>query len=209
MSYDDLSVRINNGDKAALREFLSDVGREIYDIAMAELKDRDKAMEVVRVVFSRINDSAKSGDCPSELSSWIVRLTLEQCLIAQDTLKDMGSIIEEDAPIEQKRESIEAKCAYEKVSQESDADVTLDVLTDETVSFGESKKRKDERKILREKKPKKAWDIIVIMILSILTLFMAWTVLVMLITGRFISDITQGIAYDYAAWFNENIFKLF
>lgn len=214
MSYDDLSVRINSGDKAALREFLSDAGREIYDIAVAELKDKDKAMEVTRAVFSRIHDSAKSGDCSLELSGWVVRLTLEQCIIAQDLPTDLptgqqadAEPMEEDAAAEQEHEPIKAETACEEVHEIGDAgDAAVDTcaLSDNSIPSAENKKKKSRKKTIVHVR-----DITLIVILSILTLFMAWTVFVMLITNRFISDITQGIAYDYAAWFNENIFRLY
>lgn len=89
---------INNGDSAALRNFLGIYAKHILDRATAQTPDELHAREATRMTILAITTAAKAGQVPSEPVPWVDKLTDESVARLSMPLDVSAQPVKPEAP---------------------------------------------------------------------------------------------------------------
>ncbi len=82
-----LISRLKYGEESAFREFVSMYRRNVYNLALRILSDREEAYDLSQEVFLAVYTSINSFKEKSSLRTWIYRVTVNRCLNRLDKWK--------------------------------------------------------------------------------------------------------------------------
>ena len=92
--YDSLVLRIARGDRCALEEVYEELKSPVYGLALAVLKNRCDAEDVMQNVFVRVWDAAPQYRGGTDAKAWILRITRNMALEKYRTLSRMTDIMQ-------------------------------------------------------------------------------------------------------------------
>ena len=91
MPTDDHSLvqRARSGDERAFRTLVERYQKKVYAVALAMVKDREEAMDVVQEAFVKVHRSLDSFKADATFYTWLYRITVNVCI---DVIRRRGAM---------------------------------------------------------------------------------------------------------------------
>ena len=84
-----LVQRARSGDERAFRLLVERYQKKVYAVALAMVKDREEAMDVVQEAFVKVHRSLESFKADATFYTWLYRITVNVCI---DVIRRRGAM---------------------------------------------------------------------------------------------------------------------
>jgi len=84
-----LVQRARSGDERAFRTLVERYQKKVYAVALAMVKDREEAMDVVQEAFVKVHRSLESFKADATFYTWLYRITVNVCI---DVIRRRGAM---------------------------------------------------------------------------------------------------------------------
>ena len=134
MTEDVLIKRAKNGEVAAFEALVSAYERRVYTLAIRSTNSHEDALDITQEVFLKAYKSISSFRGDSGFSTWLYRITMNQCVDFARRKKNITvQSIDDDNLLQlpDKKESNQPEHSLEKSELRKELDTALDMVSQE------------------------------------------------------------------------------